>query len=286
MSNLDQFESIFRSAVKDPYQHQSIQIKTILLVTDLSRQDADAYQQKIHRFLNALDGHQAIKWEILCQDDFKQVDQLIKIVEKSTADLICSYRNLHSSGWKYPYSLGSQMDILLQATTTPVLILPHPKAGKAASHSLKTTHNVMVMTDHLNEHHQLIQYATAFTDNNGLLTLSHIEDQRVFDRYIEAIGKIDTIDTDQAKIRLAEQLLKEPADYIESCREVLLAESGLLKIEALVDFGNSLAEYKKHIEQHQLDLLVLSAKDQKQMAMHGMTYPLAIELRQIPLLML
>ena len=40
------------------------------------------------------------------------------------------------------------------------------------------------------------------------------------------------------------------------------------------------------IERHQVDLLVLNTKDQHQLAMHGMAYALAVELRQTPLLML
>jgi len=287
MSNLDQFASIFRSAVKTPYTHQEIKIKKILLVTDLSESAAKEYQVKINHFLNVLNqDNDPVHWQILSEKDYSTINELIEILEQSKVDLICSYRNLYSSGWEYQYSLGSQMDILLQATKIPVLILPHPKAGRAAFHSLQTTQNVMVITDHLGEHHDLIQYASAFTDDNGKLTLTHIEDQRVFDHYINAIGKIDSIDTEHAKKRLAEQLLKEPTDYIESCKTILSGARSSLKIEALVTFGDSLAEYKKHIEQYQLDLLVMNAKDKEQMAMHGMAYPLAIELRQIPLLML
>jgi hypothetical protein len=40
------------------------------------------------------------------------------------------------------------------------------------------------------------------------------------------------------------------------------------------------------IEQHEVDLLVLNTKDDDQFAMHGISYALAVELRQIPLLML
>ena len=45
-------------------------------------------------------------------------------------------------------------------------------------------------------------------------------------------------------------------------------------------------EYQNLIEEHQVDLLVFNTKDHDQLAMHGLGYPLAIELRQIPLLML
>jgi ribosome biogenesis SPOUT family RNA methylase Rps3 len=57
-------------------------------------------------------------------------------------------------------------------------------------------------------------------------------------------------------------------------------------VEHLVVFGHHLSEYKRLIEQHGVDLLVLNTKDEDQLAMRGIAYALAVELRQIPLLML
>ena len=38
--------------------------------------------------------------------------------------------------------------------------------------------------------------------------------------------------------------------------------------------------------QHEADLLVMHTKDEDQLAMHGLAYPLAIEVRTVPLLLL
>ena len=46
------------------------------------------------------------------------------------------------------------------------------------------------------------------------------------------------------------------------------------------------SEYKRLIDEHAVDLLVLNTKDEDQLAMHGIAYALAVEMRQIPLLML
>ena len=46
------------------------------------------------------------------------------------------------------------------------------------------------------------------------------------------------------------------------------------------------AAYRRLIEQHEVDLLVLNTKDEDQLAMRGIAYALAVELRQTPLLML
>ena len=55
--------------------------------------------------------------------------------------------------------------------------------------------------------------------------LTHVEDQLTFDRYIEVISKIPTIDTDEARESMHEQLLKEARDYIEGCAEALRQRS-------------------------------------------------------------
>ena len=68
--------------------------------------------------------------------------------------------------------------------------------------------------------------------------------------------------------------------------EVVRKAGTQVKVEQLVGFGHRLSEYKRLIEQHQVDLLVLNTKDEDQLAMHGIAYALAVELRQIPLLML
>ena len=38
--------------------------------------------------------------------------------------------------------------------------------------------------------------------------------------------------------------------------------------------------------EHEIDLLVFNTKDDDQLAMHGLAYPLAVEVRGIPILML
>jgi tRNA isopentenyl-2-thiomethyl-A-37 hydroxylase MiaE len=111
-----------------------------------------------------------------------------------------------------------------------------------------------------------------------------VENEYIFERYIEAIGKIDTIDTDTARTRLSEQLLKEPEDYFLTCKEILQEHGISLDVRSMVRFGDGLQEYRRQIESQKLDLLVMHAKDENQQAMNSVSYPLAVELRQIPLL--
>ena len=110
--------------------------------------------------------------------------------------------------------------------------------------------------------------------------------QPIFDKYMNAISKIHTIDTDDARERIKAQLLKGPKEYIASCRDALQENEVPYEIEEIVVFGNRLSEYRKHVEAHNVDLLLMNTKDEDQLAMHGLAYPLAVELRSIPLLML
>ena len=144
----------------------------------------------------------------------------------------------------------------------------------------------MAIADQLSGDHPLVNYALQFTERGGTLWLTHVESQATFERYMEVISKIPSIDTEEVRKSVREQLLKEPQDYVESCMEVLRQEGTPVRVEPLIEFGHYLSEYKRLIEQQNVDLLVLNTKDEDQLAMQGMAYALAVELRQTPLLML
>jgi hypothetical protein len=57
-------------------------------------------------------------------------------------------------------------------------------------------------------------------------------------------------------------------------------------VNEIISLGHRLRTYVELVESHTVSLLVLNTKDEDQHAMHGLAYPLAVELRQIPLLML
>ena len=71
----------------------------------------------------------------------------------------------------------------------------------------------------------------------------------------------------------------------------LLLVAWLLPAQAVIeiydfDTPEKEADYKKLIEQHEVDLLLLHTKDEDQLAMHGLAYPVTVELRDIPLLLI
>ena len=81
-------------------------------------------------------------------------------------------------------------------------------------------------------------------------------------------------------------MLKAARDYIDSCRRVLSAEHVDITIEDIVTVGHHLNEHKRLIQECEVDVVVMNTKDEDQLAIHGLAYPLTIELRDTPLLLL
>ncbi len=311
MTNVDQFESMFRSASREVFQHERVNIESILVVTDRDEKNARLFGDQIRQFLAFINADEKVHWRDVNGSEFQTAGELLELVDTAKPDLICTYRNLHSSAWKWPYSLGTHVDLLTQHTGIPVMLLPHPDAKQSTkpkptepqstepqstgprstgpqseNRRIENSDKVMAIADHITGDHRLVNYAAQFTENGGTLWLTHIEDQSTFDRYIDVISKIPSIDTDEAREAVRGQLLKEPQDYIDGCIEVLQKSVAHARVEHLVTFGQHLPEYKRLIEQHEIDLLVMNTKDEDQLAMRGIAYALAVELRHIPLLML
>lgn len=285
MTKLDQYESAFRSADKAVYAYERIEPREILLVSDVSGELAESLLDRSRRFLSVLAGDEH-RWQRLDGDAFDSVGSLLEAVEGRGPDLIVTYRHLHSTAWQWPYSLGEYLDVLTQATDVPVIVLPHPDAGWALPHSMQNTDQVMAITDHLSGDDRLVNWALRFTEPGGVCWLTHVESGGDFDRLLEVISKIPEIETETARVLIQARLLMEATDYIEFCRKAVEIQGLDVRLEPLVSMGHRLSEYRRLVEEHRIDLLVMNTMDGEQLAMHGHAYPLAIELRQIPLLML
>ena len=284
MPNIDQFESAFKAADKTLFAPESVSIKSVLVITDVDQTQSKQFTDRSRHFMNVLE-QDSVQWSVLDGDQFASVGELLQKVEQHQADLICTYRNLTSEK-EHAYSLGVHVDVLAQVTAAPVLLLPHPRVLRDNEELLNDTKNVMAITDHLTGDHHLVSFAAKMTAPTGRLYLTHIEDKMTYDRYVETISRIPAIDTDVARTEILQALLKLPHDYIRSCRDVLHDTYASLSIEEIVTMGHHLADYKRLITEHNIDLLVLNTKDEDQLAMHGLAYPLVIELRSTPLLLL
>ena len=284
MTRIDQFESAFKAANKTVYRYAPITFKKVLMVTDLQEYEATLFSDRVRSFLSVLGDD--IEWHVSKGDECASLGKLLELIEAQRPDLICTYRNLHSGGWRWPYSLGEHLDVLTQVTTTPVLVLPRPDEREHFMATTENTDSVLAVTNHLAGDDQLVNYAVRLTARHGTLRLTHIEDEEVFERYIDAISKISSIDTDPARKEILRQLLREPTDYITTCIEAVGREKLTLRVECDVTIGRYLDDYKRLIGEHKVDLLVLNTKDEDQLAMHGLAHPLAIELRHVALLLL
>jgi hypothetical protein len=284
MTKVDQFESAFRAADKPVFEFFQLVVERALVVTDLRGADATAFRDQVHDFLAVLGN--GVQWDFDDGDSCKTIEALLERVNLRNPNLICTYRNLHSEAWRWPYSLGEHLDVLTQIVGCPVLVFPHPKTDRTNGHTLQGTDIVMAITTHLAGDNSLVNNAAGFTSDGGTLWLAHVEDEKSFGRFIDVISKIDVIDTDTSRERILAQMLKEPGDYIRSCKEVIVTHRPSVRVEKIVTVGGRLAEFRRLIDKYTVDLLVMYTKDVDQSAMHGLAYPLAVELREIPLLLL
>ena len=286
MSTLNRFESVFNAAAREVFAQQPVEIGRVLLVHDLAEALQDDFLYLAKGFLSVLEARDKPDWELFGGDAPFSVREVLNAVEQARPDLVVTYRHLHSAVGEWPHSLGEHVDVLTQATSTPVLVLPHPGRKDLPGHALKNTDRVMAVTDHLAGDHRLVSHAAHFTQDGGTLYLAHVEDDTVFERYIAAIGKIPDLDTDIAREEIRARLVEDPTEYIESCRTGLARGNQHLTVESRVKLGHQLADYRGLVEENEIDLLVMYTKDDEQLAMHGIAYPLAVELRTTPLLML
>ena len=284
MTRVDQFESAFRAADKPVFEFLQPVVERVLVVTDLRGASAIAFRDQVRNFLAVLGN--GVQWDLDDGDSFDTIEMLLERVNERKPDLICTYRNLHSGAWRWPYSLGEYLDVLTQIVACPVLVLPHPRVMRTNGHTLQGTDIVMAVTTHMAGDNSLVNNAAGFTNDDGTLWLAHVEDEKGFGRFIDAISKIDAIDTDTARERIPAQMLKEPGDYIRSCREVIVTHRPTVHVQKIVTVGSRLTEFRRLIDKYSVDLLVMHTKDEDQSAMHGLAYPLAVELRETPLLLL
>jgi len=211
---------------------------------------------------------------------------VLDLMRELTPDLVCTYRNLLTDAWRWKYSLGVYLNAITRGFDFPVVVTPSPHALPVVECTRRSTSKVMAVTDHLTGDDALVNWALKITDPGGTLSLTHVEDADVFDRYIAAISKIPSIDTDNAREVILDQLLREPRDYMKSCIDALADDPVERRIEEVVTTARSVADYRAMLDEHGVNMLVFRTLEQDHIALHGIAYSLAVELTDTPLLML
>ncbi|MEM9073127.1 MAG: hypothetical protein AAGE52_31775 [Myxococcota bacterium] len=283
MLNVDEFESVFRAADKKNFHYLPPNVKRILAIADLEGTELDDWVDAVRRLLVRLEAD--AEWIVRGGGSWSGVTGVLQAVQEHEPDLIVSYRNLNSDAWKWAYSLGVYLNALTRGTTVPVLVTPHPQARPAMSWQHSRTDSVMVINDSLTGDDSLVSWGACVTREDGVLHLTHMEHDEIFDRYIDAISKIPEIDTETARETIMKHLLKEPREYIESATKIL-AEAGLkLRVEKHVSIGHRVSDYRALATEHEVDVLVFPTLEEDRPALHGVASSLAREMVNTPLLM-
>ena len=284
MTNIDQFESVFKAADKPVLKMSPIELQRLLVVSDLPAQEVETFAANIVGEIGACSGGESPIATILNAVDCDSSKELVTRVESAQPHMICTHRGLNAKREDSPFGLGASLEVLTQATAIPVLLLPTPDVDGSVP-SL-ATHTVMAITDHLASEHRLVTFAASMTQPTGKLILTHVEDEFTLERFLSTIAKIPNIDTDTARETILRQLLQDPHDYIASCREVLAQHGLKMEIDEIITIGHRLKDHQNIVQQQKVDLVVMNTKDDDQLAMHGLAHPLTVELTSTPLLLL
>ena len=280
---IDEFESMFKRAEREPFVYSDVPLQSATVVTDRPAKDASDLRDPLVAFLPTL--RHVERWNAINVRDAESVQGVLDRLIDPAPDLIVTWRLLAERPPVPPHSLGVYLDVLTQATPTPVLVLPGT-AFEPAPLQGRVVDRVMVITSQIAGDSRLINYGVRLCQEGGKVWIGHIEDERVFERYMRAIERIPEIETETARQTIGHQLLKEARDFIESAVDRVRQQAPHLRFEPLVTFGHRLTELRQLIDEHAVDLLVFNTKDADQLAMHGLAYSLAVEFTEVAMLLL
>lgn len=283
MDTIDEFESMFRRAEREPFVYHDIPLRRVALVTDGTPADGEALRGTLQAFIPAF--QLVADWETFTGEDYHSVVELTDRLVALDVDLVVTYRHLQEKSVVPQHSLGVYLDVLTQVLEPPVLVLPGT-AARPVSLENRVCRRVMVVTDHISGDSRLINYGVALSSGQGEIWLCHVEDDAVFERYMRAFEKIPAIDSDTAREELDRQLLADARHFIDACLTELREKVPNVEFQESVSRGHRLREFVQLVESQDADLLVVNTKDQHQLAMHGMAYALSVEMIDRTLLLL
>ncbi|MCP4173523.1 MAG: hypothetical protein GY758_22440 [Fuerstiella sp.] len=283
VDHIDEFESIFRRAERDLFCYVDVPVASVVVVSDGGIEQAEAMIADTKRFVPRLESVE--NWRTITADHFRTVAELLEVLNQQQTDLIVTHRHLHEKSFVPQHSLGVYLDVLTQTTSIPVFVLPG-SAAEPGSVADRVCDRVMVVADHITGDHRLINYGVRMCREGGTVWLCHVEDNVVFGRYMQAIERIPEIDSDDARILIENQLLKDAQEFIDGCSKIIHEEGPNVTVNSVVTRGHHLRDYRKLIEDNDVDLLVLNTKDDDQLAMHGRAYSLSVELTDVSMLLL
>ena len=92
------------------------------------------------------------------------------------------------------------------------------------------------------------------------------------------------IDTESARSFLREQMYKDAQNFFSVIDQNIRDQNLAIDVQASFRMGHKLRTYVSIAAENNVELVVIQGKDEDQIAMHGLSYPLAVELNHLPLL--
>ena len=77
-----------------------------------------------------------------------------------------------------------------------------------------------------------------------------------------------------------------PGYYAESVARKIEENQTQVLLHSVIEFGHIIKKYRELISSEPVSLLVFTTKDDTQLAMHSLGYSLAVEFRNMPVLLL
>ena len=107
-------------------------MRSALLVTDLPREEAERYGARAQRLFRALEQYGPVECRVVSGEEFHTVADIMQMIHDFQASMVGLYRSLKTESRNYPYTLGTIVDVITQATDIPVLLLPQNLLMKKA----------------------------------------------------------------------------------------------------------------------------------------------------------
>lgn len=282
----DEFESVFRSAIKETYHYAPPRVKAVAIITDTDTVQAKAAVDGLRERHGGIGRLGEVEWHLVHRDSFVGIRELLEQLAELDVGLVVTWRNVFGRAADSPYALGSVLETLTQATRLPVLVMPSSGGRRELPPNMTAIARILVVTHRLTGDRDLLHWGLLLTPDDGTIYLAHVEDEAIFNRYLDAIGRVPSLDTELARSHLAAKLLQLPSDYFDTVVAEMAACDLRENLVPIVCMGNPLQEYAALVREHDIEMVIVNSHDSNQRAIDGTAHALALELGQTPVLML
>jgi len=265
-NTLDIFESVFKRSVKQQYGYEHFKLGKILIIGNSDHLDKlttfiSKYSTECHSF----EYNSNFNWS-----------KLKSYIEKGQPDLILIQRQLGIYNKDLTFSVGPILESITQQSKVPVLVLPHE------FEELKIE-TIGIGFDHQIDNSYLVNKGLLMRKYIKNLELIHVEDQTMFNYYLDAISKIPGINTEYAETNIKETILNLSGDFFRDVASKL--ENDNIKVGIHCQLGETVQCYHELIKNRNIDLLVFEAEDESKMAMHSLGHSLTIQFPKVATLL-